>query len=59
MFKEHPIFIPVPIASTPISCPIVDQHPIATPDNETIEDVDSIAPYVNLVAPDENLVAQM
>ena len=30
MFKEHPVFILVPIASTPISSPVVDQHQIAT-----------------------------
>ena len=51
MFKEHPVFIPVPIASMPISNPIVDQHPVATPDNEPIEDVDPVAPDVDLVAP--------
>ena len=39
MFKEHPIFIPLLIVFAPISSPIVDQHPIATPDNESIEDV--------------------
>ena len=40
--KEHPFFIPVPIASTTISSTIVDQHPIATTDDEPIEDVDPV-----------------
>ena len=31
------------IASTPISSPVVDQHPIATIDDEPIEDVDPVA----------------
>ena len=43
MFKEYPIVIPVPIVSTLISSPIVDQHLIATTDDEPIEDVDSVA----------------
>ena len=51
MFKEHPIFILVPIASAPISSLVIDQHSIATPDNEPIEDVDPVAPDENLVAP--------
>ena len=51
MFNEHPIFILVPIASPPISRPIVDQHSIATFDNELIEDVDLVAPDVDLVTP--------
>ena len=46
MFKEHPIFILVPIASASISSPVLDQHPVATNDDEPIEDVDPIAPYV-------------
>ena len=33
----------MPIASSPILSPVVDQHPIATPDNEPIEDVDPVA----------------
>ena len=49
MFKEHPIFIPMLIASAPISSSIVDQHPVATLDNEPIEDVDPVAPDVDLV----------
>ena len=52
MFKEHPIFILVPIASTPISNPIVNQHPVATIDDEPIEDVDPIVPDVDIVALD-------
>ena len=52
VFKEHPIFIHVPIASTLISSPVIDQHPIATPDNEPIEDVDPVAPNVDLVTLD-------
>ena len=38
VFKEHQVFIPMPIASAPISSPIIDQHPIATTDDELIED---------------------
>ena len=33
----------MPIASTSISSPVVDQHPIATIDDEPIEDVDPVA----------------
>ena len=43
MFKEHRFFIPVLIAFASISSPAVDQHPVATIDNEPIEDVDPIA----------------
>ena len=50
MFKEHPVFILVPIAFTLISSPIVNQHPIATPNNDPIEDVDPVAPDVDLVS---------
>ena len=42
VFKEHLVFIPVFIASTPISSLVVDQHPIASTDDEPIEDVDLI-----------------
>ena len=49
MFKEHPIFIHVPIASTSISSLVVDQHPIATTDDEPIEDVDPITVDVDKV----------
>ena len=52
MFKEHPIFILMLIASAPISSSIVDQHPVATLDNEPIEDVDPVAPDVDLVPQD-------
>ena len=52
MFKEHPVFIPVRIASALISSPVVNQHPVATTDDEPIEDVDPIAPYLDLVALD-------
>ena len=31
---------------------VVDRHPIATTDDEPIEDVDPVAPYVDLVALD-------
>ena len=57
MFKEHPVFILLPIASAPISSPIVDQHPIATSDNEPIEDVDPIVVDVGLVVADVGLIA--
>ena len=50
MFKEHPVFITVPFASTPISRPVVDLHPIATTNDEPIEDVDPIALDVDIVA---------
>ena len=52
MFKEHLIFILVLIASAPISSPVVDQHLVATLDNEPIEEVDPIALDVDLVALD-------
>ena len=52
VFKEHPVFIHVPIACTQISCPVVDQHLMAIIDDEPIEDVDPIALDVNPVAPD-------
>ena len=51
VFKEHPILIHVHIASVLISSLVVDQHPIATTDDEPIEDVDPVAPDVDLVAP--------
>ena len=41
VFKEHLVFIHVPIAFAPISSSVVDQHPIAIPDNELIEEVDT------------------
>ena len=36
VFKEHPIFIHVPIASAPISSLVIDQHLVATNDDEPI-----------------------
>ena len=51
VFKEHLVFIHMSIASSPISSSVVDQHLVATTDNEPIEDVDLVAPYVDLVAP--------
>ena len=52
MFKEHPIFIHVPISSVPMSSLVVDQHLVATTDDEPIEDVNPISPDVDLVALD-------
>ena len=52
MFKEHPIFIYIPIVSPQISSPVVDQHPVATTDDEPLEDVDSVALNVDIVALD-------
>ena len=37
MLKEHLIFISVSIASALFFSPIVDKHPVASPDNEPIE----------------------
>ena len=48
----HPVFIPMPIAFAPISSPVVGQHPIATTDDGPIEDVDPVAPGVDLVTLD-------
>ena len=50
MFKEHPVLIHVPIASAPISNPVVDWHLAATTDDEPIKDVDPVVPDVDLVA---------
>ena len=52
MFKEHLVFIHVPITFAPISSPIVDQHPVATTDDEPIEDVDLVALDVDPIALD-------
>ena len=52
MFKEHPVFISIPIVSSPISSPVVDQHPVATIDDEPIENVDPVALDVDIVALD-------
>ena len=51
MLKEHPVFILVPIAYAPISSSIVDQHLVATTNDEPIEDVDPETPDVDIVAP--------
>ena len=48
MLKEDPFFIHVPIASAPISSPIVYQHLIATPNNEPIEEVNIEAQEIHL-----------
>ena len=48
MFKEYLVFILVTIASAPISSPVVYQHPIATSDNEPIEEVNLEAPEIHL-----------
>ena len=40
MFKERPVFIPMPISSTLIPSHVIGQHLVATPDNEPIEEVD-------------------
>ena len=50
MFKEHLVFILMPVASTLISSSIVDQHSVATTNDEPIEDVDLVDPNVDLVA---------
>ena len=42
----------MPIASALISSPVVGQHPVATIDDEPIEDVDPTASDVDLVALD-------
>ena len=42
----------MPIAFTPISNPVIDQHPIAITNDEPIEDVDSVALDIDLVDPD-------
>ena len=52
MFKEHLVFILMSIVSTSISSHVVDQHLIATTDDEPIEDVDPVALDVDLVALD-------
>ena len=48
VFKEHLVFIPMHIASAPISSPVVYQHLIATYDNEPIEEVNLEAPKIHL-----------
>ena len=51
MFKEYTFFIPMLIAFGLISNPIVDQHSVATTDDEPIEGVDAIAPDVVMDIP--------
>ena len=55
VIKEHPVFIPVPIASTLITGPVVHQHPIATSDNELIEEVHQEAPDLVMDIPSRRL----
>ena len=52
LFKEHPVFISIPIAATMISSPVVDQHPVAIIDDEPIGDVDIVTLDVDLVSID-------
>ena len=42
----------MPITFALISSPVVDQHPVATTNDEPIEDVDPVAPDVDPVALD-------
>ena len=48
MFKEHQVFIRVPIASALISSPVIYQHPLTTFDNEPIEEVNLEVPEIHL-----------
>ena len=48
VFKEHLVFIPVPIVFTPIFSGVVYQHLIATLDNEPIEEVNLEALKIHL-----------
>ena len=57
MFKEHLVFILMPMAFPPISSSVVYQHLGGTTDDEPIEDVDLVTLDVDLVAQDVNLVA--
>ena len=52
MFKEHLVFIHVPITFASIFSPVVDQDPVATTDDEPSEDIDPVAPYVDPIALD-------
>ena len=52
MFKEHQVFIPMPIASALIFSPVVDQHLVVTTNDEPIEDVDPVVQDLDLVALD-------
>ena len=51
MIKEHLVFIPVPISSSPISSPVVNQHPVATTNDQRNKDVDPVAPDVVMDIP--------
>ena len=51
VFKEHPVSSLVPIASILIFGLVVDQHLVAIPDNEPIEDVDLVVPNVVMDIP--------
>ena len=51
MFKEHLVFILSHITSAPITGPVVDQHLVATSDNEPIEEVDPEASDVVMYIP--------
>ena len=48
MFKKHLFFIPKLITFAPIFGSVVYQHPIATSDNEPIEEVNLKAPEIHL-----------
>ena len=48
VLKEHPVFIPMPIASSLISSPVVYQHLITASNNEPIEEVNLEAPEIHL-----------
>ena len=48
MLKEHLVFILMPIASAPISSPVVYQYLIATLDNEPIKEVNLEAQEIHL-----------
>ena len=56
VFKEHLVFIHVPISFAPIFSLIVDQHLVATTDDESIEDVNPLVPDVDLIALDVVMV---
>ena len=51
MFKNTQFLFLCLLLSAPISSPIVDQHLVATTDDEPIEDVDLVAPNVVMDIP--------
>ena len=51
MFKEHLVFILIPIASSLMIGLIVDQHRVATPEIKPIEEVDLEAPNIVMEIP--------